>query len=441
MSGQNFSKKSENGQILILLALGMVALLGFTALAIDGGMYFSDRRYSQNTADAAAFAGAHAAALALENANIFHTNMACGSTAVLNAKNAALDAAIARAASNGFSIERNLNNQHGVEIGCSGKNVGGYLDKYIDVQVMISSTIETSFAHLFFDGELKNTVDAIVRVRPRSNLAMGYAIASLGNVCANNQGGVVVSGSPEVTISGGGIFSTSCMEFAGNKLRVYVSPPELGVNYITELKFVPKTSGDDTRIQPPPVKATRTLPNMTPPTPNCSSLTNRGSHSGSGTLLPGRYSSIRISSSNHALTLSPGLYCINNDLSASGGSLTGRGVTIFMSGGNFSVSGNVSVTLSAPTENDPPAMRGMLIYMPPTNSGVISMYGSSGSSYQGTVYAPRARIMAGGSSTINPTYRTQLLGSYVELQGNTNIAMHFSPEENYQLPAFMDLNK
>lgn len=442
MSRQNYSKKSESGQILILLAVGMVALLGFTALAIDGGMYFSDRRYSQNAADAAAFAGAHAAALALENANIFHTNMVCGSAGTQTALNAATHAAIARAASNGFIIANNLANQHGVNITCSGEYVGGYFDKYLDVRVMVTSAIDTSFAHLFFKDRLKNTAESIVRLRPRSNLAMGYAIASLGTVCANNQGGVVVSGSPVVTISGGGVFSTSCLEFAGNKLRVNVNPPELGVNYMTELKFVPKTNDDDTRIQPPPVKATRTLPNMVPPTPDCASLPNRGSHSGSGTILPGRYSSISTSSSNHDLTLSPGLYCISNGLSATGGGrLTGQGVTIFVSGGNFSVGGNVSVELSAPTTNNPPAMRGMLIYMPPTNTGAISLFGTSNSAYLGTVYAPGASIRAGGNSAVNPTYQTQFLARYVELQGNTNINLSFSPEQNYQLPAFLDLNK
>ena len=50
---------SESGQILILLAVGIVALLGFTALAIDGGAVFFDRRSAQNAADAAALAGAY----------------------------------------------------------------------------------------------------------------------------------------------------------------------------------------------------------------------------------------------------------------------------------------------------------------------------------------------------------------------------------------------
>jgi Flp pilus assembly protein TadG len=49
---------SEKGQALILIAFGIVALIGFTALAIDGGRVFSDRRNAQNAADTAALAAA-----------------------------------------------------------------------------------------------------------------------------------------------------------------------------------------------------------------------------------------------------------------------------------------------------------------------------------------------------------------------------------------------
>src|SRR5450830_1091808 len=51
--------KSESGQILVLLAVGFVALLAFVALAIDGGSVYLDRRSAQNAADAAALAGAY----------------------------------------------------------------------------------------------------------------------------------------------------------------------------------------------------------------------------------------------------------------------------------------------------------------------------------------------------------------------------------------------
>lgn len=49
--------RTEQGQAAVLLALGLVALLAFAALAIDGGQAYLTRRNAQNAADAAAIAG------------------------------------------------------------------------------------------------------------------------------------------------------------------------------------------------------------------------------------------------------------------------------------------------------------------------------------------------------------------------------------------------
>jgi len=51
-------RSRERGQTLPLFALAIVVLLGFAALAFDGGQMLLDRRTEQNTADAAALAGA-----------------------------------------------------------------------------------------------------------------------------------------------------------------------------------------------------------------------------------------------------------------------------------------------------------------------------------------------------------------------------------------------
>lgn len=49
---------SESGQALVQVALMLVVLLGFVALAIDIGYVYSERRHMQNAADAGALAGA-----------------------------------------------------------------------------------------------------------------------------------------------------------------------------------------------------------------------------------------------------------------------------------------------------------------------------------------------------------------------------------------------
>src|SRR5512142_2991857 len=48
----------ERGQALILIVFAIVALVGMTGLAVDGGMAYSDRRNAQNAADGAALAAA-----------------------------------------------------------------------------------------------------------------------------------------------------------------------------------------------------------------------------------------------------------------------------------------------------------------------------------------------------------------------------------------------
>ncbi len=92
-------KKSERGQILIVLTLALVALLGFTALAVDGGMVYSDRRYAQSAADASALAGAGAAAQTMENYSpkVTYETFACNSNGVIAAINEAITAAVNRA--------------------------------------------------------------------------------------------------------------------------------------------------------------------------------------------------------------------------------------------------------------------------------------------------------------------------------------------------------
>ncbi|MCU0507079.1 MAG: Tad domain-containing protein, partial [Anaerolineae bacterium] len=52
------SLRSERGQTLVWVALFMLVLLGFAALAIDAGNLYNERRRMQNAADGAALAGA-----------------------------------------------------------------------------------------------------------------------------------------------------------------------------------------------------------------------------------------------------------------------------------------------------------------------------------------------------------------------------------------------
>ena len=49
---------SESGTVTIVVAAGLVAMIGFAALVVDGGLGFVTRNELHNIADAAALAGA-----------------------------------------------------------------------------------------------------------------------------------------------------------------------------------------------------------------------------------------------------------------------------------------------------------------------------------------------------------------------------------------------
>ena len=53
-------ERAHRGQILIMFAFMLVALLGALGLSVDLGMAFSQRRTMQSAADAGAYAGAWA---------------------------------------------------------------------------------------------------------------------------------------------------------------------------------------------------------------------------------------------------------------------------------------------------------------------------------------------------------------------------------------------
>ncbi|TFG49119.1 MAG: hypothetical protein E4H33_02925, partial [Anaerolineales bacterium] len=94
------SKNNESGQVMAFLAVCLVVLLGFAALAIDGGMLFSDRRHAQNAADASSLAGGSGAAYYMRGYNVNYNAFICGTSGTINTQSAAEMAAITQAGLN-----------------------------------------------------------------------------------------------------------------------------------------------------------------------------------------------------------------------------------------------------------------------------------------------------------------------------------------------------
>jgi hypothetical protein len=430
--------RSESGQVMVFLALCIVALLGFAALALDGGMLYSDRRHAQNAADAASLAGGSGAAYYMRMNNVNYNAFICGTAGASQTGDAAELAAIYNAVLNDYILDGDISDDHGVTVTCGINDLGSYEDKHLDVITKITRETSTNFAHLVYDGPTINQVEAVVRVYPPAPLAFGKAIIALNEAaCSGNKYGVIFSGSSSTTVTGGGVWSNGCLTGNGTSFTVTVNNGGVG--------YAGSSTGTLTNIHPSPQHIPAKLPDYSTEVnePNCAGLPNRSvPHGGDQTLQPGVYD--RIHWTGGALTLSPGLYCIagSQGMDIQGGSLLGDGVTIYLQTGGVTISGNVNpVDFRAPVEDpDPsPAVPGILMYMAHGNSNTISITGNSTSFYLGTVYAPDGDLYFSGASGTNPTFNTQLIGNNVEVSGGALIDINFNDDENFEKPPYMDL--
>jgi hypothetical protein len=492
MQGQ---RRKEKGQILVLFVFGLVSLLGFTALAIDGSMIYADRRYVQSVSDAAAFAGGGAASQVLENGipssttTLRHQNFKCPPRDAVTGKQlvnlsssdpairtvsaaimAAYQTAVQRAADNSFSgLEYSIDNSYGVYVDCRVEYVGGaYYDKYIDVHVRLTKNTQTAFAHLVFGRDsIQNTVDSVVRVRPRTAAAMGYAIASLNKTCSTSKDGVTFSGNSDTHVEGSGIFSNSCMVANGN-LTANVAPnTELYINYFQDGGLADNCSNftktpPELCMDPYPSRSTAPLPDFTIEPPDCSKVTNTYTLKSNGTRVygPGVYtnglepstSGPNASTRTNPVVLQPGLYCITNGNFGANANeyIVGEDVTIYVQTGSVTVNGGADLRLTASTDPAPVngALRGMLFYLPPTNANAVSITGNQYSRYSGTIYAPSSDITLGGTQdTITPEgetlsgfkYSTQIIGKNVKIDGNSVISIRYDQSEVWENPSALDL--
>lgn len=432
--------RGEEGQVLAFLAVVMVVLFGFAALALDGGMLFSDRRDAQNAADSASLAGGSAAAYYMRTHNVNYNAFICGTSGTIYTQVSAEIEAINRAASNDYIIDNDLSDKHGVNVTCEIIDMGSHQDKHFDVTTKITRDTTTNFAQLIYDGPLRNEVEAVTRVYPPAPLAYGKAIISLNeSACSGNSNGIVFSGTSSTIVTGGGVWSNGCLTGNGTSFNVTVNDGGVG--------FAGASTGTLTNINPAPEYIPSVIPEFSTivAEPDCSGLPNRTvPNSGDATLEPGIYD--RIQWTGGALSLNPGLYCITGSqgLNMTGGGVQGDGVTIFLSTGGVTINGNVSpVDLRAPEESpDPtPAIPGILIYLANGNSNTISITGNSISFYLGTVYAPDGDLYFSGASGTNPTFNTQLIGNNVEVSGDATIDINFNDDENYEKPPYLDMQK
>ena len=396
-------EKREKGQVIVIIALAIIVLVSFTALAIDGSLIYSEKRSNQAAADSAALAGAGGAAQYLKTSNM--SGFSCGGGVAAGAATAAINVAIQNAANDGITLAVNDISVSGVTTACDTYNGR----KYIDVHVVVTTEVQPRFISVIRSEPIKTSAEAVARVYVNTSFASGNAIYTTGTTCSetNTGGGVFVSGTGTINITGGGVYSSSCLSSTGSaKILAYNGVMQYfgkgsksftagsqteyttgnGLLFATNApNFIlndPDTSSGpsidtvlstqsyqlwstitanpniDGTLWPSYTTQTMTAEMEDMPTITCPSTARtfptKVYSSKTYTALPGTYSSISWSGwgDGTTVTLTPGTYCVSGSVTLGGGSDTVimDNVVIYLTGsGSMTFGGTVKPTLNNST--------------------------------------------------------------------------------------------
>lgn len=474
-------KNQEQGQIIILLAVSIVVVMVVAALAVDGGMIYTERRFAQNAADAAAFAGGGA----VLNSGELDEVLVCPASSSESLIATAISQAQARAAANNISslpfLGYEINNEdfepkenQGIWVVCNDQPK----PITIDVIVRVTSQVSTAFAHLIYPGPLQTTNESVVTVNVGNNNGFGNALVALGEGCGGGSGGITVGGSAILKIFSGGAFSNSCFHINGNKSGNINNDPwdndiysEGGFSIVDD-----GTSGKSFNWLDPYVYGGQTFdddypaPPINPGVPSddyldCSDLEVRvdddikNGPNNENVYPPGIWQGL--GNLNKDTVFEKGLFCISGDIKFNGkAKIEAVDVTIYMIDGTITLNGTSNNTLVAPT-NPTDDYYNRLFYF--AGSGkTITFNGTNESYFSGQVYAPEMSLKINGTSdtitmdkkycskafVLNENekcevrnYTAQFIAKEVEVSGNGLFEILYNGHEDGLGPANLYLQK
>jgi hypothetical protein len=394
--------KHESGQVLVLVVLGMVALIGITALVVDGGNIFLDRREAQNAADSAALASALARVR--------------GENFVQKAHEVA--------ALNGYNNDGTSNTVQVFSPPIEGDHVGDI--EYI--QIIITSRVDTFFGSVVGQEFITNQVSSVTRTKTPelTELIYGYAVVSLApDSDCENQKSFWLYEEATLDITGGGVFINSknpdcaLLQQGNGSIRIRdgypitivggasIQKPQLLTPY-------PPSTGRASIPYPPP---------FMPPKVGCSKAAEIDEITGSS-MSAGSWDDVF--PPPDVRELGKGVYCVQDFIIGDGQHISGSNVT-FVVKGELSWSGNATIDLSAPKKGD---LAGLLIYMPIDNKSKVVLNGDRDSSVQGTILAPGAYIHINGFES-NKGFHSQIIGYRIIAKGQSNVIIRYKDKENY----------
>jgi len=406
--------KKEDGNVLVLAALGMTFLCGLMALAMDAGRVLYMQRQLQMFADAAAFAGS------LELG-------ACGGTSNCTAMQNAAKSAITEngessvtvvtqcgtTAASGFILT--VNNGP-CQMGASDPNSGN--TSY--VEAVVRQAIPTMFGAVL--GKPSITVMARAEAGGTKPKYCGYilsgsasgAMLENGSATLNASCGIIVdsTSSSAAIFNGGDNITTTGLSIVGGDINN-------GSNTISPM---PQTNA--AAVSDP-------LSSMSTPTIGACGVSTTSPYTGatnqvivnggvSATFNPGVYCNGIIINGSATATFNAGTYIIKGSMIVNGGdTVSGSGVTFyFTNSGSLTMNGGSHAVFSAPTSG---TYEGILYFQDRSDSNTLIINGDTTSKWQGVIYAPAANLTLNGGS--NVAAYTDLVVNTLTQNGSVNFTL------------------
>jgi prepilin-type N-terminal cleavage/methylation domain-containing protein len=285
-----------------------------------------------------------------------------------------------------------------------------------------SVTLSVSEASATAAGTFKYTLEVAPRTQSLSSNAVSSLVplmllsSSAGEISCSGNGSVNVAGQITLDSTVAGAISAS-----GNAA---VSANSIYSADTTDPATAIATGGGTVS----PSSASATGPRfsdpyafLTPPSPVGMTTYANSNYSGSAVISPGIYPNT-INISNGRLTLTSGIYILQNGINVSGNASvvvqTGgptNGVLLYLTGGSFSFSGNGTLNLS-PLDSPPSPTVNLTVWQSSSDSNTVTLSGNAaGSILSGMLYAPKAIISESGNAGFSAG---AILASSMSCSGN-----------------------
>jgi Flp pilus assembly protein TadG len=419
----------RRAKVAALVALCLVPVMGFVAIAVDGGNLMSDRRQAQRAADCAALAAA----------TDFYKNWPtqAGSDPSGTAKQSALTTAKA----NGYNND-GTNSTVTVNIPPTS---GTFAGKTGYAEVLITYNQARYFSRIWSSATLKVKARAVARgsytpaspgiliLDPTDNNTLN--VTSSGNVTVTNGGAIDVnskSANGGATCSSTGNIVADTINLSDATYNSTNSGTLMGqVNY-----NVPPTPDPLAALPEPSQPALPNLPASVLALLGSNYSTNNGVNDSSNQgrtidLYPGYYAGIKVSGNDQIVLHdnsdgSPGIYYIGSQgLSiTNAGGITGSNVMVYSAGtGNISLTGSGSMSLSPPTSG---TYKGVTLFQERSSNKQISITGQGNMNMSGTFYAAAAKVSITGQGGYTNTIGSQWIAWQLYVTGSGSFTVNYN---------------